>query len=382
MTFTKNNNFNENRENRVKQKVTIFGLIFLTIGLMILFKNNSSNIGNLSEQALNYYSDNLKPLFYKTNITEEDVFNFAVYNNLPIDSSNGKVLQLSLKGNDGAIINYKSAIINNTNNYSKFLTAFNLNNTEKAKLDSILLSYKDKINNLILVDDNSSVAVDPNIVILREALVYDINNFLSKNNIIKGINIFEQNKIDNSARKVFTNVKENLNNNKVRDFIFFTPDTVVNITYSLDGNIKNRKDKHKIIIENYGPKSVVINENDKLVEVKVPILPKINKKLPNNKLIINNGNDSIFSNKLIKIFRFNYNDIESTVNTNVKGNIDNAKTWAQFGFKADSLGKNINIIIQNDSILDMEELNKELIELKKELKKLKQHKVKDNLDRE
>ncbi len=382
MTYIKNNNLNENRENKVKQKVTILGLIFLTIGLMILFKENSQNIGIIPQQAFNYYADNLKPLFDKTKITEEDIFNFAVYNNLPIDTRNGKVLQLTLQGNDNAVINYKSAIINSTNNYSKFVSTLNLSNNEKEKLDSILLSYSDKINKSILIDDNNAVAVDPNIVILREALVYDINNFLTKNNTIKSVKIFEPNKFDNSAINVFTNVKQNINDNKLREFIFFTPDTVINISYGINGNLNNKNTKPKIIIENKGAKAIIINENDKLVEVKIPNLPKvINIKIPNNKEITNLGLDSVISNKINKSLNFNYKDIDAIVNSNVKRNIENSKTWAQFGLKADSLGKNINIIVQNDSTIDMIKLSKELKELKNELKKLKKAKMQNNLDR-
>mgnify|MGYP000896189243 FL=1 len=97
MTSTNNSVNNDTKDkNNVRVRTTVVGLILLTIGLMIIFKNNSSNLKDLPDDLISFYAKNLKPLFYQTSITEEDIFNFALYQNIPIDKQNNKLLQIGL----------------------------------------------------------------------------------------------------------------------------------------------------------------------------------------------------------------------------------------------------------------------------------------------
>jgi hypothetical protein len=73
------------------------GLIVLTIILMVIFKfteQGYSDIQEKGENILAQYTRNLSPLYSKTDLTDEDVFNFALYNKLPIDKRNKKILSL------------------------------------------------------------------------------------------------------------------------------------------------------------------------------------------------------------------------------------------------------------------------------------------------
>ena len=73
-------------------------LLFLTIGLMILLKFNPNFINHLVEEQKSniagFYKQNLKPLLYAANLTNEDIFNFAVHQQLPLDSTNQQMLKL------------------------------------------------------------------------------------------------------------------------------------------------------------------------------------------------------------------------------------------------------------------------------------------------
>lgn len=398
MTSTNNSVNNDTKDkNNVRMRTTVVGLVLLTIGLMIIFKNNSSNLKNLPENLVSFYAKNLKPLFYQTPITEEDVFNFALYQNIPIDKQNNKLLQIGLNDSEEVELNVKDALINgNTNNYNKFVRELDLNDIQKKSLDSILSSYKNDIYKTVLVNENNAVAVDPKIVVLREALVYDINSFIKQQDLRQHTEILTQ-KIEPNANQVFTKVKADINSGKDRNFIFFTPDTVLNLECYVPNNnltLNNKKDsKIKVRIENPDFKTqgkmyqikddkIIVrgnNLNEIIATVKIPVLkdvivlPPTNITPPKNK--INNKSTVTIPNppeKVNNTFTFNYDDIDGLVEGSINIISDeNAKNWVQFGLKADSLGSKFNFNIQSDSTFDVKKLKEELEKAKIELKKYK-----------
>ncbi len=400
MTSTNNTNTGDNKDkNNVRVKSTIVGLILLTIGLMIIFKNNSSNLEDLPDDVISFYSQNLKPLFYQTTITEEDIFNFALYQNIPIDKQNNRLLQIDLNDSQEVELNVKDALIKgNTNNYNKFVRELDLDNIQKKSLDSILLSYKEKIYKTVLVNENNAVAVDPKIVVLREALVYDINNYILQNNLVNSYPILLTKQFEPSANKVFTKVKSDISKNKDRNFIFFTPDTVVNIECDLPSlSMENKKLNNELVnvrheiskrrsktnIYEIKEDQIIVrgnNNNEIIAKVKLPVLKELIEKpeisrVKTNKVktpvIVMPHEDNIGTTS----FTFNYDEIGDLVEGSLNViSEENAKTWVQFGLKMDSLGKNINFSVSADSTFDIKELNEELEKAKKELKKLKKQK--------
>jgi len=248
MTYTNNSvNSNDSNKNNTKVITTVIGLILLTIGLMIIFKNNSSKIVNLPNDVLSFYANNLKPLFYKTTITEEDVFNFALYQNIPIDKQNNRLLQIELDNKDEVKFNVKNALIKeNTNNYNKFVDKLNLNSKQKKGMDSILQSYQDKIYKAVLVDENNAIAVDPKIAVLREALVFDINDYLMKHKILNTSDTYITKKFETGADKIFKKVKVDINERKDRNFVYISKDTVMNIECYIPGIKLDKKNHNKI----------------------------------------------------------------------------------------------------------------------------------------
>ncbi|MGZ8887748.1 MAG: anti-sigma factor family protein, partial [Nitrososphaeraceae archaeon] len=91
---------NKNPSSKLKltKWIPAAALLFLTIGLMILLKFNPNLINHLVEEQKSnlagFYKQNLQPLLYAANLTNEDIFNFAVYQQLPLDSTNQQMLKL------------------------------------------------------------------------------------------------------------------------------------------------------------------------------------------------------------------------------------------------------------------------------------------------
>ena len=108
---------------------------------MIFFKQNKRIIGHMFEEGknnlLSFYSHNLKPLLFQTRISEEDVFNFALYRSLPLDKEKNKVLFISNDQPGNQIFEIKPATYNpNTQNYNTFIQYLGMNKIEKAKSDT------------------------------------------------------------------------------------------------------------------------------------------------------------------------------------------------------------------------------------------------------
>lgn len=65
---------------------------------MVVLKVNPKLIDNIVEQQKSnlagFYKENLQPLLYAADLTNEDIFNFAVYQELPLDSANQQILKL------------------------------------------------------------------------------------------------------------------------------------------------------------------------------------------------------------------------------------------------------------------------------------------------
>ena len=82
----------------LKKYLPAVGLTALTILLMIFFKMNSNKGAKIFEEGkvllADFYIQNLKPLFYDSPISREDVFEFAVNSQIPIDKNDNKSLQI------------------------------------------------------------------------------------------------------------------------------------------------------------------------------------------------------------------------------------------------------------------------------------------------
>jgi hypothetical protein len=220
----------------VKKYIPYAFLIALTIFLMILFKHNRSAIGQFIEEGknniLSLYSQNLKPLLFKTRISEEDIFNFALYQSLPIDKEKNKVLFLRDEASGNQVFEIRSVVFNpSTQNYESFKKFLNLNEVQKEKADSILNSYKKEIYSSVFVNDKNTFAVNPKINQLQQAILADLISFSQNIDKKKTVEIFHKSftgSEDENVASLISSVKQA--NNK--DFILVTPDTVANTRFN------------------------------------------------------------------------------------------------------------------------------------------------------
>jgi hypothetical protein len=225
-----------NKKSSIKKYLPVSALILLTICLMLVFRHNKRNIGFLIESGkknlIEFYARNLKPLFETTDISNEDVFNFALYQSLPIDKQNNKVLTISDAGDGKQVYEIKSINYNpKTNNYQRFVKIMGLNSRQKEEADSILNVYKKELYLSVLMNDKNTVAVSSKISELQKAILADLLNFVHKIDPKKAWEIFpEQGGLNNQMKDFIAQTKEIPQN----EFVFITPDTAFKAVCNVD----------------------------------------------------------------------------------------------------------------------------------------------------
>ncbi|MBN2572849.1 MAG: hypothetical protein JXA68_12030 [Ignavibacteriales bacterium] len=225
---------------------TTSGLIMLTVGLMFVFKNFQKDIDNIIDEGVNLYTNNLKPLFVKDEITNEDLINFAFYETLPIDKKNSRYIVLGKDnvGNENFVIKRNESI--QTNNYEKFITFNKLDERKIQVLDSILNTYKEDIYTSILFNENNTFAISQSLPQIRDLLRYDLVAFAEEPS---------ENKFTDKPEFIWTTsapdirkYRQNIRNANREDFIFFNPDTVFTYECQFDKSkiIQSNIEKYKI----------------------------------------------------------------------------------------------------------------------------------------
>ena len=234
----------------LKKLSPIAGFLVLALMLMVFLKYNPQVIENLVEQQKSnlagFYKQNLKPLLYAADLTNEDVFNFAFNHQLPLDKTNSQYLQLGYDTTGNGFFEIKTGnIASNVNNLDKFIRALNLNPEQKEKVDSILQNYAEDLQSQVLVNDKNTVAINPNIWNYNKAVLADIiafANTANKKEFSKicpvGLTSYDKKSIVRAINEV----------KKTRDnqYIFFTPDTIFSGDYNFDkGQFKEEMKKMK-----------------------------------------------------------------------------------------------------------------------------------------
>ncbi len=214
----------------VKKYLPYVFLGLLTLALMFFFKHNKEEIGKILEvgknNLLSLYTDNLKPLLVSTPITEEDVFNFALYQSLPLDKNKNKILVINSDEPNNQVYEIRTASFNSsTKNYETFVKYLGLTNEQKEAADSILNSYKKEIYSSVFVSDKNTFAVNPKISGLQQAVLADLVSFAQKINPKKAEEIFHKSFTRNDDAKMASLISS-ARQNAQNEFLLFTPDTV------------------------------------------------------------------------------------------------------------------------------------------------------------
>ncbi|NJD23108.1 MAG: hypothetical protein FIA82_10645 [Melioribacter sp.] len=234
-------------EEQAKKKVTGFAnfkkiipyifLFLLTIALMFFFKYNRRDISKIIEAGKNNLlalAQNLKPLLFETEINSEDVFNFALYQSIPLDKNKNKVLLISKDEPGNNIYEIRPASYNQqTRNYDTFVKLLGLNEKQKAEADSILNSYKKEIYSSVLVNDKNTIAVNPKLPVLQQAVLADLIAFAQKIDETKSKELFP-NAYKFYDNKKISNMIVSAKEIPQNEYILISPDTVARTFFNWD----------------------------------------------------------------------------------------------------------------------------------------------------
>jgi hypothetical protein len=225
---------------RFKRITPVYGIIALCIALMIVLKYNPNIIDAIIYQQKSnitaFYKQNLKPLLYTADLTNEDIFDFAFYHQLPLDSQKKQYLLLGSDKNGKQYFEIKeSGNTQNGNNLEKFVKNLNLNGIQHHQVDSILSSYANDLQAQVLVNEKNIVAINPNIWNCNKAIALDLISFAQKINNKESREIvppgYDRIASSNALAQLCKNFKSAQNNK----YIFLTSDSIFSDQYQFNG---------------------------------------------------------------------------------------------------------------------------------------------------
>lgn len=222
-----------------KQLLLLSALILLTLALMIFFKYNSSKMTSLiksgQDNLLAFYANSLKPIFEPSEITNKDVFNFAISGTLPLDSAKTKILKLDNPDNGEIVYTIEDLKAKplNEDYYDSFITSQKLNEKEIAGLDSLLNNYKSDLFISVMKGDSNSYAINKSMKEVLASLRLDLQKFDFNKNAGK-FNPTVAVKLDSVKNLLRTQIAAEKNK-----YLLVTPDTLVNIIAEVNNSLKD-----------------------------------------------------------------------------------------------------------------------------------------------
>ncbi|MBU2505762.1 MAG: hypothetical protein KJ799_03440 [Bacteroidetes bacterium] len=386
----------------IRKMLPGIALIMLTIALMIFFKLNEDGYQNLQSEAVDLvsaYTQNLKPISERTELTNEDIFNFALYKNIPIDKEQNRALRIEndLGGNESVVVEpiiYKSG----TRNYDSFLQKINASNEDKRILDSAIGSYKKRIDYALLLNEDNTVAIKADLRLIQKALSADIYELGSKVSGLQSSN-YSSNESGKSNK-----IKEQIALSEKKDFINYiviAEDTILNIQCTTnESDLKQGITKTPVKIKQIPIPAMehltytMDNKSAKVwlpaMDFKLHALPKYDslilalesKTKPSKGLNINFGSDGEKSFKM----SINSHELDSAVNFAFELNLEGLEKlseksiggltekrieeWADFGAKIDSLSNVFHISAGDTSIkVEFKNLTDQIKKFKKDKSK-------------
>ena len=223
---------------KARRWIPAVSITMITAALMITLKFYPNFLKDvIEEQKSNLaalYKENLQPLLFAADLTNEDIFNFAFKSELPLDKANRHFLRLGYDpgGKEFFEINNSPSTIQE-NNLEKFVQALELNDTQRKEMDSIISSYSDELLAQVLVNDNNTVAINPNLWNYQKALAADILEFARSKNANVYNNIVPYPAKGNEFLQLARHIRDNKTTRETR-YIFFTPDTIFTDFFEFD----------------------------------------------------------------------------------------------------------------------------------------------------
>lgn len=221
------------------------GLGLATIFLMVVLKFNPEIIDDLiNEQSSNiagFYKENLQPLLFAADLNNEDIFNFAMYKQLPINKEENQILHLGYDTTGREYFEIKDIDENlGKNNYEKFVVAMGLDENQKRQIDSIINQYAAELEDQILVNVNNTVAINSNLWNYQRAIQTDLLAFAENSNELQFRKLLPKT-ISSPNSPVIIKAANDFRKVKNKNYIMLTPDSIFaeNIEFKLDSYTKN-----------------------------------------------------------------------------------------------------------------------------------------------
>jgi hypothetical protein len=205
-------------------------LAAVTIVIMVVLKFNPGILDKMWEDQkvaiAGFYKENLQPVLLAANLTNEDVFNFAFNNELPLDNTRQQYLLLGYDDSGKEFFEIRSSHQRvKRESYNEFISAMNLDAKQKETVDSIIGSYSKALESQVLVNEKNTIAINPNLWNLRKAIFADLLVASEKLNKVKFDRIVPSG-ITNAERVIVVNTLEKLKNTSGDQYIFVTPDSI------------------------------------------------------------------------------------------------------------------------------------------------------------
>ena len=228
----------KNESSRIKRWMPATALAMVTIVVMIVMKFNPGLLDQVWENQkvaiAGFYKENLQPVLVAANLTNEDIFNFAFNNELPLDDTRKQYLLLGYDDSGKEFFEIRSSHQRvDRSSYNEFISAMNLDDRQKRTVDSIIGSYSKALESQVLVNEKNTIAINPNLWNLRKALFADLLVAAEKLNKIKFDRIVPEG-ISEAEKLVVVNAIVKLKNTSGDQYIFVTPDSIFEDNYRFD----------------------------------------------------------------------------------------------------------------------------------------------------
>ena len=231
----------KNESSKIKKWIPAGSLAVVTIIIMVVLKFNPGLIDRMWEDQKvaieGFYKENLHPVLVAANLSNEDIFNFAFNNELPLDNTRQQYLLLGYDDSGKEFFEIRNSDQKiKRQSYTEFITAMNLDAEQKEIVDSIIGSYSKALEGQILVNEKNTIAINQNLWNFRKAIFADLLVASEKLNKAKFDRIVPAG-ITDDEKVVVVNALEKLKNVSGDQYIFVTPDSIFADSYQFDSEL-------------------------------------------------------------------------------------------------------------------------------------------------